>query len=34
VWRKGRRDEVYQLGAARTRQDFRLYLNRRGLWRT
>lgn len=34
VWRKGARDEVYQLGAARTKQDYRLYLRRRSLWTT
>lgn len=34
VWRKGHRDEVYKLGALHTKEDFRLYLSRRGLWRT
>lgn len=34
VWRKGKRDAVYQLGAAHTREDYRLYLRRRPLWKT
>jgi hypothetical protein len=34
VWRKGQRDEVYQLGARQTKQDFRLYLTRRQLWKS
>lgn len=33
VWRKGRRDEVYALGAAKTNVDLRLFRQREGLWK-
>ena len=33
VWRKGRRDNVYQLGAAKTRIDLRLFRERERLWK-
>jgi hypothetical protein len=34
VWRKGKRDQVYQLGAAQTRTDLRLFRQRERLWKT
>ena len=34
VWRKGRRDEVYQLGQRQNRTDLNLYRQRERLWKT
>jgi hypothetical protein len=34
VWRKGRRDEVYQLGGEKNSQDLRLFRQREPLWKT
>jgi hypothetical protein len=34
VWRKGKRDEVYALGQAKSQQDHRLFRSRESLWKT